>query len=64
MEFKVMRIGTIKVKMFDMIVKALGNVRHVLELERKLILLSWLDSLGYVYYILYMLEWWKLLKGV
>lgn len=40
MEFKVMRIGTIKVKMFDMIVKALGNVRHVLELERKLILLS------------------------
>lgn len=36
MEFKVMRIGTIKVKMFDMIVKALGNVRHVLELEKKI----------------------------
>ena len=40
MECKVMRIGTIKVKMFDMIVKVLGNVRHILELERKLILLS------------------------
>ncbi|KAG8491252.1 hypothetical protein CXB51_014428 [Gossypium anomalum] len=42
-------VGTIKVKMFDGVVKTLSDVRHVPKLERNLILLSTLDSKGYRY---------------
>ncbi len=38
-----------KVKMFDGIVKTLGNVRHGSKLGRNLISLDWLDFLGYGY---------------
>ena len=37
-------VGTIKVKMFDGVVRTLSDVRHVLELKRNLISLSTLDS--------------------
>ncbi|KAG8499392.1 hypothetical protein CXB51_005981 [Gossypium anomalum] len=46
---KIAGIGTIKVKMFDGVVKTLSDVRHVPELKRNLILLSTLDSKGYRY---------------
>ncbi|KAG8471889.1 hypothetical protein CXB51_036391 [Gossypium anomalum] len=46
---KITGVGTIKVKMFDGVVKTLSNVRHVLEFKRNLILLSTLDSKGYRY---------------
>ncbi|XP_039025197.1 uncharacterized protein LOC120158420 [Hibiscus syriacus] len=44
---KVAGIGTIKLKMFDEIVRTLGNVRHVPDLSRNLISLGTLDSKGY-----------------
>ncbi|KAG8478363.1 hypothetical protein CXB51_028111 [Gossypium anomalum] len=46
---KIAGVGTIKVKMFDGVVRTLSDVRHVLELKRKLISLSTLDSKGYRY---------------
>ncbi|KAG8475436.1 hypothetical protein CXB51_032203 [Gossypium anomalum] len=46
---KIAGVGTIKVKMFDGVVKTLSDVRHVLELKRNLISLSTLDSKGYRY---------------
>ena len=46
---KVFRISKVKFKMFDEIVKALSNVRNMLELRRNLILLWYMDSLGYGY---------------
>ncbi|KAG8499112.1 hypothetical protein CXB51_005523 [Gossypium anomalum] len=46
---KIVGVGTIKVKMFDEIVKTLSDVRHVPELKRNLISLSTLDSKGYRY---------------
>ncbi|KAG8482734.1 hypothetical protein CXB51_024185 [Gossypium anomalum] len=46
---KIAGVGTIKVKMFDGVVRTLSDVRHVPELKRNLILLSTLDSKGYRY---------------
>ncbi|KAG8494159.1 hypothetical protein CXB51_011863 [Gossypium anomalum] len=46
---KIASVGTIKVKMFDGVVRTLSNGRHVPELKRNLISLSTLDSKGYRY---------------
>ncbi|KAG8498263.1 hypothetical protein CXB51_007025 [Gossypium anomalum] len=46
---KITGVGTIKVKMFDGVVRTLRNVRHVPELKRNLISLSTLNSKGYRY---------------
>ncbi|KAG8490652.1 hypothetical protein CXB51_013912 [Gossypium anomalum] len=46
---KIASVGTIKVKMFDGVVRTLSDVRHVPELKRNLISLSTLDSKGYRY---------------
>ena len=43
---KVIGIGTIKIKMFDGIVKTLGSVRHVPALKKNLISLGTLDTNG------------------
>ena len=45
--YKIASIGMIKIKKFDMLVKTLGDVRHVLDLKRNLISLSTLDSKRY-----------------
>ncbi|KAK3009920.1 hypothetical protein RJ639_011490 [Escallonia herrerae] len=42
---EVMRIGTIKIKMFDGIVRTLGDVRYIPELKKNLISLGTLDSI-------------------
>src|SRR5262249_19085966 len=46
---RVTYIGTIKIEMFDGVVRTLGNVRHVPDLKRKLISLSTFDIKGYKY---------------
>ncbi|KAG8501431.1 hypothetical protein CXB51_003755 [Gossypium anomalum] len=46
---KIAGVGTIKVKMFDRVVRTLSDVRHVPELKRNLISLSSFDSKGYRY---------------
>ncbi|KAG8488574.1 hypothetical protein CXB51_016504 [Gossypium anomalum] len=46
---KIAGVGTIKVKMFDGVVRTLSDVRHVPELKRNLTSLSTLDSKGYRY---------------
>ncbi|KAG8489014.1 hypothetical protein CXB51_016944 [Gossypium anomalum] len=46
---KIAGVGTIKVKMFDRVVRTFSDVRHVPELKRNLISLSTLDSKGYRY---------------
>ncbi|KAG8482631.1 hypothetical protein CXB51_024131 [Gossypium anomalum] len=46
---KIIGVGTIKVKMFDGVVRTLSDIRHVPELKRNLISLSTLDSKGYKY---------------
>ncbi|KAG8489614.1 hypothetical protein CXB51_017589 [Gossypium anomalum] len=46
---KIAGVGTIKVKMFDGVVRTLSDVRHVPELKKNLISLSALDSKGYRY---------------
>ncbi|KAG8490426.1 hypothetical protein CXB51_013710 [Gossypium anomalum] len=46
---KIAGFRTIKVKLFDGVVKTLSDVRHVPELKRNLIFLSTLDSKGYRY---------------
>ncbi|KAG8482488.1 hypothetical protein CXB51_024221 [Gossypium anomalum] len=46
---KITGVGTIKVKMFDGVVRTLSDVRHVPELKKNLISLSTLDSKGYRY---------------
>ncbi|KAG8482771.1 hypothetical protein CXB51_024179 [Gossypium anomalum] len=46
---KIAGVGTIKVKMFDGVVRTLSDMRHVPELKRNLISLSTLDSKGYRY---------------
>ncbi|KAG8485555.1 hypothetical protein CXB51_018931 [Gossypium anomalum] len=46
---KIVGVGTIKVKMFDGVVRTLSDVRYVPELKRNLISLSTLDSKGYRY---------------
>ena len=45
----VIGIGTVKIKMFDGVVRVLSNVRHVLDLRKNLISLGVLDDLGYSY---------------
>ena len=46
---KIASNGIVRIKIFDRVVKTLGNVRHVPDLKRNLILLSTLDSKGYKY---------------
>ena len=46
---KVEGIGTVRIRMFDGVVRTLGDVRHVLDLKRNLISLSTLDIKGYKY---------------
>ncbi|KAG8475836.1 hypothetical protein CXB51_032777 [Gossypium anomalum] len=46
---KIEGVETIKVKMFDGVVRTLSDVRHVPKLKRNLISLSTLDSKGYRY---------------
>ncbi|KAG8471994.1 hypothetical protein CXB51_036525 [Gossypium anomalum] len=46
---KIVGVGTIKVKMFDGVVRTLSDMRHVPELKRNLISLNTLDSKGYRY---------------
>ncbi|KAG8483097.1 hypothetical protein CXB51_022015 [Gossypium anomalum] len=46
---KIAGVGTIKVKMFDGVVRTLSDVRHVPKLKRNLISLSTLNSKGYRY---------------
>ncbi|KAG8472304.1 hypothetical protein CXB51_034358 [Gossypium anomalum] len=46
---KIAGVGTIKVKMFDGVVRTLSDVRYVPKLKRNLISLSTLDSKGYRY---------------
>lgn len=43
---KVAGVGTIKIKMFDGIVRTLGNVRYIPDLKKNLISLGTLDSSG------------------
>ena len=45
----VIRIGTVKIKMFDGVVRVLSNVRHVPNLRKNLISLEEFDDLGYLY---------------
>ncbi|KAG8473613.1 hypothetical protein CXB51_036044 [Gossypium anomalum] len=46
---KIAGVGTIKVKIFDGVVRTLSDVRHVSELKRNLISFSTLDSKGHRY---------------
>ena len=46
---KVVGIGTIKIKMFDNVVRTLGEVWHVPKVKKKLISLGTLDFNGYCY---------------
>ena len=46
---KVAGIGTVKIKMFDGVVRTLSDVRHIPDLKRNLISLSTLDAKGYKY---------------
>ena len=43
----VIKIGIVKVKIFDGVVRALSNVKHVPKLRKSLISLGVLDNLGY-----------------
>jgi hypothetical protein len=47
--YKIVAIGTIKIKMYNGIVRTLKNVRHIPDLKKNLISLGTLDSLGYKY---------------
>ena len=42
-------VGTVRIKMFDDVVRTLGNVKHVPDLKRNLISLGTLDSKGHKY---------------
>ena len=44
---KVAGIGTVRVRMFDGIVRTLTNVKHILELEKNLVSLGYLERSGY-----------------
>ena len=44
---KVAGIRTVRIRMFDGVVRTLGDVRHVLDLTRNLISMSTLDAKGY-----------------
>ena len=47
--FKIVWIGKIKIKMFDNVVKTLGEVWHVPYVKKNLISLGTLDFNGYCY---------------
>ena len=49
MSCKDVGIGTIRIKMFDGIIRTLSHVRHVPNLKKNLISLSTIDSQGYKY---------------
>ena len=46
---KITGVGTVRIKMFDGILRMLRDVKHVPNLKRNFILLSTLDSKGYKY---------------
>ena len=46
---KVASIGTVRIRMFDGIVRTLGDFRHVPDLKRNLISLTTLNAKGYKY---------------
>ena len=46
---KIVGIGTVRIKMFDGVVRTLGDVRHVPDLKKNLISLSTLDAKRYKY---------------
>ena len=46
---KVVGIGIVHIKMFDRVVRTLGDIRHVLDWKRNLISLSTHDVKGYKY---------------
>ena len=46
---KVAIIGTVRIKMFDGVVRTLGDIRHVPDLKKNLISLSTLIEKGYKY---------------
>ena len=48
-EYRTVRIGTIKIKMFDGVVRILTDVRHVSNLRKSLISLGTLDVNGYAF---------------
>ena len=50
LSFKVLGVGTVRIKMFDGVVRTLTNVRHVPDLKTSLISLGTLDSQGYEYF--------------
>jgi hypothetical protein len=45
----VIEIGTVKIKMFDGVVRVFEDVKHILDLRKTLISLGVLDDLGYSY---------------
>ncbi|TXG53494.1 hypothetical protein EZV62_022663 [Acer yangbiense] len=49
MSCKVVGIDTVRIKMFDGIIRTLFDVRHVLDLKKNLISLGTIDSQGYKY---------------
>ena len=42
-------VGTIRVRMFDGVVRTLSNVKYVLELKKNLISLDYLEEHGYAF---------------
>ena len=42
-------VGTIRVRMFDGVVRTLSNVKHVPELKKKLISLGYMEEYGYAF---------------
>lgn len=44
-----MGVGTVKIKMFDRMIRILSGVAYALKMQRNLISLSQLDSMGYRY---------------
>ena len=46
---KIVGIGTVRIKMFDGVVRTLSDVRHVPDLKRNLISLNTLDVKRYKY---------------
>ena len=49
MSCKVIGVGTVRIKMFNGIVRTFTNVRHVPNLKKSLVSLGILDSQGYEY---------------
>ena len=49
MSYKVVGVGTVRIKIYDSVVRTLTDVRHVPDLRKSLISLGTLDSQGYKY---------------